>query len=223
MTDEEYKAWCSHFDDRPKTTDDCYTPRQVIDFVEDYFCDYYNIDRSKIIRPFYPGGDFEHEDYTDKVVLDNPPFSLLTKIVQFYQKNGVKFVLYCNGTTGTTKMHGLLTYHIGGTVIYENGARVNTAFVTNMNETEAIVSDRNFSDKLEKLTNKCTRQKCQYEIDEITLATVKKCDWVLLKSEIIEDIHKTRKDAFGIGYKITKEAGIRRNEAEKEAGYAARN
>lgn len=223
MTDEEYKRWCAHFDDRPKTTDDCYTPRAVIDFVEDYFCDYYNIDREKIIRPFYPGGDYENEDYTDKVVLDNPPFSLLTKIVQFYQKHGVKFVLFCNGTTGTTKMYGLLTYHIGGTVIYENGARVNTAFVTNMNETEAIVSDRDFSDKLEKLTNKATRQKCKYEIDEITLATVKKCDWVLLKSEIIEDIHKTRKDAFGIGYKITKEAGIRRNEAERQAGYETRN
>lgn len=223
MTDEEYKNWCAHFDDRPKTTDDCYTPRAVIDFVEDYFCDYYNIDRKKIIRPFYPGGDYENEDYTDKVVLDNPPFSLLTKIVQFYQKHGVKFVLFCNGTTGTTKMYGLLTYHIGGTVIYENGARVNTAFVTNMNETEAIVSDRDFSDKLEKLTNKATRQKCKYEIDEITLATVKKCDWVLLKSEIIEDIHKTRKDAFGIGYKITREAGIRRNEAERQAGYETRN
>lgn len=223
MTDEEYKEWCAHFDDRPKTTDDCYTPRAVIDFVEDYFCDYYNIDRKQIIRPFYPGGDYEKEDYTDKVVLDNPPFSLLTKIVQFYQKHGVKFVLFCNGTTGTTKMYGLLTYHIGGTVTYENGARVNTAFVTNMNETEAIVSDRDFSDKLEKLTNKATRQKCKYEIDEITLATVKKCDWVLLKSEIIEDIHKTRKDAFGIGYKITREAGIRRNEAERKAGYETRN
>ena len=221
---EAYEAWRSKFDkEREKTTDDCYTPPHVYEFVKNYFCKYYGIDEAKIIRPFYPGGDYKNEDYTDKVVLDNPPFSIMTEIVAFYQANNIPFIMFCNGTTGTTKMHGLLTYHIGGSVTYENNARVNTGFVTNMDKDDAIVSNIDFCTQLERLTQKHTLKEQKWAMDEISLATVKKTNWVLKKDEIVCDIHKRRKDAFGLGYVITMEAGIRRNEAEKEAGYVARN
>ena len=221
---EAYEEWRSKFDkEREMTTDDCYTPPQVYEFVKNYFCKYYGIDEAKIIRPFYPGGDYKNEDYTDKVVLDNPPFSILTEIIAFYQTNNIPFIMFCNGTTGTTKTHGLLTYHIGGTVVYENHARVSTAFVTNMDKEDAIVSNIDFCNQLEQLTQKHTHKIQRWAMDEISLATVKKTNWILKKSEIVCDIHERRKDAFGLGYVITMEAGIRRNEAEKEAGYDARN
>lgn len=39
-----------------------------------------------IVRPFWPGGDYEDFDYpTGCVVIDNPPFSILSKIVRFYE------------------------------------------------------------------------------------------------------------------------------------------
>ena len=56
-----------------KTTDDCMTPPQVYDVVRDWACREYNINPERIVRPFWPGGDYENFDYPDGcVVLDNP-------------------------------------------------------------------------------------------------------------------------------------------------------
>lgn len=119
-----------------KTTDDCYTPPEIYEVIKDWACDEYGIDRSKIVRPFYPGGDFEKFDYSGgKVVLDNPPFSILTKICEFYLDNDVPFFLFCPTLTGfSSKRLALRTCKIicGCQIIYENGAVVNTSFITNL-------------------------------------------------------------------------------------------
>lgn len=74
---EEYKAFEEKFKPR-KTTDDCYTPELVYDAVRDYVCSRYQIDRAAIVRPFWPGGDYERAEYpAGCCVLDNPPFSIL--------------------------------------------------------------------------------------------------------------------------------------------------
>ena len=66
-----------------KTTDDCMTPPQVYDVVRDWACREYNINPERIVRPFWPGGDYENFDYPDGcVVLDNPPFSIISKICE---------------------------------------------------------------------------------------------------------------------------------------------
>ena len=45
--------------------------------------------------PFYPGGDYEREEYPQGcTVVDNPPFSILSKIVKHYQERGVGFFLF---------------------------------------------------------------------------------------------------------------------------------
>lgn len=64
------------------TTDDCYTPHDVYDVVLDWVIDKYNLqDDTKIVRPFYPGGNYKEFDYpTNCVVIDNPPFSILASI-----------------------------------------------------------------------------------------------------------------------------------------------
>ena len=43
-----------------KTTDDCMTPPLVYDAVKDWACAEYGIDPESIVRPFWPGGDYEH-------------------------------------------------------------------------------------------------------------------------------------------------------------------
>lgn len=91
----EYKTFVDKF--KPvKTTDDCYTPPLVYDAVRDWACAEYEIDPDKIVRPFYPGGDYERFDYSDgRVVLDNPPFSILSKICKFYLARKIPFFFVC--------------------------------------------------------------------------------------------------------------------------------
>lgn len=114
-----------------KTTDDCYTPPPVYEAVVDWAGKHLDIDDRPIVRPFYPGGDFEHFDYPDNcVVIDNPPFSIFARICDWYVEHDIPFLLFAPAMSSIRKN---LTY-IGAscTITYENNANVNTAFVTNM-------------------------------------------------------------------------------------------
>ncbi len=78
-----------------KTTDDCYTPSAVYDAVRQWVIDKYNLQSREIVRPFYPGGDYENYQYSpDCVVIDNPPFSIFSKICKFYLDRDIKFFLF---------------------------------------------------------------------------------------------------------------------------------
>ena len=130
-----YKDFTDKF--KPKlTTDDCYTPPEVYDAVRDWACAEYGIDPAGIVRPFYPGDDYERHEYPDGcTVLDNPPFSILTKICEFYLQHGIRFFLFTPGLTafgGRTVV--MRTTHIvcEAKITYANGAIVATAFVTNL-------------------------------------------------------------------------------------------
>lgn len=79
------------------TTDDCYTPDNIYGVVRDYVAERYGLDPGTFVRPFYLGGDYQAEDYTGKVVVDNPPFSILRKIMNFYNENGIKWFLFTPG------------------------------------------------------------------------------------------------------------------------------
>ena len=118
------------------TTDDCYTPPEVYDAVRDWACAEYGIDPAGIVRPFYPGGDYERHEYPDGcTVLDNPPFSILTKICEFYLQHGIRFFLFAPGLTAfSSRAVVMRTTHIvcEAKITYANGAIVSTAFVTNL-------------------------------------------------------------------------------------------
>ena len=127
----DYEGFVEKFKPK-KTTDDCYTPPMVYEAVKDWACRRYGIDPSCTVRPFWPGGDYEHFDYpAGAVVLDNPPFSCLAKIVQFYQARQIPFFLFAPGLTalGLTR-HGAGVVYADSRITYHNGAQVNTAFVT---------------------------------------------------------------------------------------------
>ena len=129
----EYKAFVDKFKPK-KTTDDCYTPALIYEAVKDWACKEYNIASDKIVRPFYPGGDYENYEYPEGcVVLDNPPFSILSKIIAFYLERGIAFFLFAPTLTAFSGRNvAMRCNHIitGATVTYENGANVNTSFVT---------------------------------------------------------------------------------------------
>ena len=130
---ETYEEFVDKF--KPKlTTDDCYTPPKIYEAVRDWACAKYGIDPAKIVRPFYPGGDFEAFDYPDDcVVLDNPPFSILSKICGFYLDRRISFFLFAPSLTAlgsastTMRMNHIFC---DADIVYENGAKVKTSFVT---------------------------------------------------------------------------------------------
>ena len=135
MTREEkfndYEGFVEKFKPK-KTTDDCYTPPAVYEAVKAWACQKYSIDPARTVRPFWPGGDYEHFDYPDgAVVLDNPPFSCLAKIVRFYQARQIHYFLFAPGLTalGLTR-HGAGIVYADSRITYHNGAVVNTAFAT---------------------------------------------------------------------------------------------
>ena len=107
-----------------KTTDDCYTPAPVYDAILDFVKTLTPLDGRPIVRPFYPGGDFVNYEYPENcVVIDNPPFSILSQIVRFYSAHNVPFFLFGPSLTLFTAQDCDVTYIIADSdIIYENGA-----------------------------------------------------------------------------------------------------
>ena len=132
----DYEAFVEKFKHK-KTTDDCYTPTEVYDVVLEYVRAEYGIpEDTPIIRPFFPGGDYEHHNYPEGcVVVDNPPFSILAKILDFYRTHNIRFFLFSPALTSignVVRREGLTFVNANSKVIYTNGAVVNTGFITNL-------------------------------------------------------------------------------------------
>ena len=130
---ETYEEFVDKFKPK-KTTDDCYTPPLVYDAIADWVANEYKLDRNCFARPFYPGGDYERFDYGDAVVVDNPPFSIITKIVDFYIKNGIRFFIFAPNLTlfSALKDRNCTALVVGYHIVYDNGANVCTSFLTNL-------------------------------------------------------------------------------------------
>jgi hypothetical protein len=130
---DEYNDFLDKFEAK-KTTDDCYTPDIVYDAVADWVAKEYKLDRKHFVRPFYPGGNYQAEEYRTKdVVVDNPPFSILTEILNFYTSKNIPFFLFAPALTlfGSGRTAPVCYIASGCEIIYENGAHVNTGFITN--------------------------------------------------------------------------------------------
>ena len=91
---EKYDVFTAKFTPK-KTTDDCYTPELVYDIVVQWVRENADIEGREIVRPFWPGGDYEAYEYPDGcVVIDNPPFSIFSKICRFFMARGIRFFLF---------------------------------------------------------------------------------------------------------------------------------
>lgn len=136
---DEYLDFLKKFETK-KTTDDCYTPVAVYDVVADYVSKRWGICKRSFVRPFFPGGDFENFDYKDGcVVVDNPPFSIFTKIIKFYTARKIPFFLFGPNLTLFSSLNNETTAIVCcAQVIYENGANVSTSFITNLPSDNAV-------------------------------------------------------------------------------------
>ena len=137
MNSTEYYNWLKKFEKRT-TSDDTFTPPKVYDVVREYVHNHIiNLDNLNVVRPFYPSGDYTNLSQYDKnsIVIDNPPFSQITKICAFYQQQGVKFFLFAPALTSfspSAKTMGLTHIIAPADIVYDNGAKVKTSFITNL-------------------------------------------------------------------------------------------
>ena len=153
------------------TTDECYTPPAVYDTVLDYAVERYHLQGKHVVRPFIPGGDYQKYVY-DKhdVVIDNPPFSMTTKITKWYVDHNIPFFLFINGMYGVSLSRGL---HGKATVIvtnanvsfYNKGSekRIRLGFVTNLEPKNIILrGDATLSNRLNGLIKKKSSKRFHY-------------------------------------------------------------
>lgn len=169
---ETYEEFVRKFE-RPKTTDDCYTPPQIYDAVRDFVATRYGLPCHSFVRPFYPGGEYEAEDYSGKVVVDNPPFSQLARICSFYEERDIPFFMFAPGLTALSsvrRLPGVSIVYVGVSLTYENNAKVNTAFVTNLEPTPVLMSSAELRAALLKAQPNRSRGKVPREPDTYTSA-----------------------------------------------------
>ena len=130
---EEYEAFAEKF--KPKlTTDDVYTPDNIYRAARDFAVDHYCLEGAPVVRPFYPGADYKSADYpAGCVVIDNPPFSILSEICAWYEERGVHYFLFAPGLTLYSINGGKNNYlPVGLSVMFSNGATIAVSFVTNL-------------------------------------------------------------------------------------------
>ena len=232
----EYDAFVEKFKPK-KTTDDCYTPELIYNVVRDWACEKYGIDPQKIVRPFYPGGDYEHFPYPDgAVVLDNPPFSIYTKICNFYLDKGILFFLFAPTFTMLSSPDRVMRMHhiiCDCKIVYENGAVVNTSFGTSFDDDIVVSVEPELTKKIKaaqkKLTPKKGRTLCKqfFPDNVVTAATLGKFDRAHIKFCVHRDecIPVWRLDCqkqygkhiYGGGLLLSDRAAARKAEAEKAA------
>lgn len=150
-TTKQYDEFVAKFEKR-QSSDDCFTPPLVYEAVVKYCERRFGIDRTKIVRPFCPGGDFENFDYPeDCYVIDNPPFSIMSRILKFFISHKIKYFLFTQSLTAFSCLrfnHTTLLY-ANETVIYDNKANVKTAFYHNLGDLDILFeTDPAFSREL---------------------------------------------------------------------------
>ena len=148
----DYDAFVAKFDaSAPKTTDDCYTPQPVYEAILEWLREKVNLEGRPIVRPFYPGGDYENEVYPENcVVVDNPPFSILSKILKFYNATHIDYFLFAPALTlfsCTPKGDCAVVTNVG--IVYANGAVVSTGFHTSLFPGKRIMLAGSLKERIE--------------------------------------------------------------------------
>lgn len=227
MKSKTYDEFVEKFKPK-KTTDDCYTPPAVYEAVKDWAVKEYGLEGKEIVRPFYPGGDYESYDYPeDCVVIDNPPFSIITKIVRWYIEKDIKFFLFApqltlfSGTSGSF----IIT---DSQIIYENGANVKTSFVTNMDKYKVRSANdlRLAIIKAQENEEKASLPKYDYPHHVITSARLAKFasrglefffeDKDVSFARALDSQRPLKKSLFGAGFLISEQKALEQKAREQE-------
>ncbi|MCD7726049.1 MAG: hypothetical protein LUI12_10980, partial [Clostridiales bacterium] len=219
---ESYEEFVEKFKPK-KTTDDCYTPPLVYEAVASWAVKEYGLEGRQIVRPFYPGGDFENFDYPGGcVVIDNPPFSILKKIKEFYIGRGIDFFLFAPAATlFSTTVEGIGYICANCDIVYDNGARIATSFVTNL--------DKYFirtAPELVELVDEAIKETAKGKVKQLpkykypnnvlcfsTLGGINRVDFTVKREDCCFirklDSQKREKPIYGGGYLTNDEAAAR--------------
>ena len=226
---QEYKEFVDKF--RPKkTTDDCYTPIEVYEAIAGWVAEEYGLNRLDFVRPFYPGGDYERYQYDEAaIVVDNPPFSILTQIVDFYERHKIPYFLFAPYLTVLGIRPATCRIVTDQDIKYANGATVNTSFVTNLEPTLIRTAPElaRRIDEVQKAQRPPEKPKYSYPDDVLTSTAVGYIGRYGIDFKVMpEDAYFIRtldaqrpvgKSIFGGGYLLSKRAAADRAAAELEA------
>jgi hypothetical protein len=219
----DYEGFVDKFEGK-KTTDDCYTPNNVYAEILNFVSANFDLKDLQIIRTFYPEGDFESIDYPKTcVVIDNPPFSIVSKIARFYIDREIRFFLFAPHMTLFSSNLKCTAIVVGGDIVYENGATVKTSFLSNMFGDLRILAAPELYDNLTAINtnNKVSLPKYDYPNNIITVSKVQKMveNGINFKVNYSDCYHcsqldsqkKHKKTLFGSGFLLSEKAA-----AEKE-------
>ncbi len=222
-----------------KTTDDCMTPPEVMEVVNSYVERRWGIDRSRFVRPFWPGGDYEGHEYPDGcVVVDNPPFSMLAKIRRFYMAHGIPFFLFCPSLMAFGSFDERCCVILSDSnITYENGASVNTGFVTSLPSPNVAESEPDLGDAINAVCDELRHRKAkklpkyEYPPEVLTAARMK---WYAAhhtryavprgeccKISALDSQRAVGKGIFGGGLLLSERAAAERAAAERAAAERA--
>ena len=212
-----------------KTTDDCYTPQPIYEAVVDYVFRKGNLpEDTEIVRPFRPNGDYTAEEYPEGcVVIDNPPFSILSKIVRFYVARGIKFFLFAPALTLFSASSQCTKIVCGVSVTYANKAKVSTSFLTNIFGDNAIICDNELYTTIKEIDERLQKEptnertKIIYPDNVVSAALLhkvaKRLTFVIPASEIKRIASAGGVSIFGGGYLLSSKAAAEKAAAEKTA------
>lgn len=97
---------------------------------------YPEIEGQNIVRPFWPGADYTAVDYENKLVFDNPPFSILSQIVKFYHERDIKFVLFIPALQGSTAKYCDSYIFLPRLITFANKGELPIALYTNLSDND---------------------------------------------------------------------------------------
>ena len=232
--DQEYQEFLKKFEAK-KTTDDCYTPAPIYEAVAQWVAREYNVNPANFVRPFYPGGDYQREQYKpEDIVVDNPPFSILSKILNFYRERGIRFFLFAPALTLFSSSSSCTAICAHVTITYENKATVRTSFLTNLDDPDIRLRTAPDLNALIKKADDENRAAQRVEIpkykypDNIVTSSIAGllCDRGIRftvrvsESEICSQLDSQResgKAIFGKGYLISDAKGAELKEARRQA------
>lgn len=228
-----YREFTDKFKPR-KTTDDCYTPDAVYDVVAQYVADRYGLNQEHFVRPFWPGADYREFPVPDGgAIVDDPPFSILSKIVKDLSERKVPYFLFAPTLTilGLTNL-GAACIIVDARITYANGAVVNTSFVTNLDDC-LVRSDPYLRIKIEKADSENKKRdkkelpKYEYPPNILTASDVgclskRGVEYVLNRQSAvfirnIEQMRRAGKNIFGGAFLLSTSAAAEKAAAEKAA------
>ena len=234
VNSKEYYEFISKFEAR-HTTDDCYTPPAVYDTVAGWVAKRYNLDQNKFIRPFVPGGDYQAQTYPpDSVVVDNPPFSILTSIVKWYAARGIRFFLFAPALTTLKPWlaeFGVCAICAATDITYDNGCRVATSFLTNMEPDRVVTMSSPELYTLLRETDKNNQKKqmpkYKYPDEVLTAAMLNYLSMHGVEYQVsatdtaaiatLDSQREAKKTIFGGGFLLSEKAAAEKAAAEKAA------